>query len=259
MVNLKCFACTYMYVCQLWNLLHSWPSLAGGIPHSSFLLKISSLLIKGVSCPCGGLGQEYVINSWPVKPFETLKVIKGLYKYKWIKWIHLITVQALVTWRSVCCFGQWGREACVSFVSVQCFHPDAGRPLQPFTTKTLIGVGPDDIPVIGVAHVPVQFNIRQLSMHFLVADIAGEQKLQVCHSWLKAKHALTLETTALCCSRECVPSFLTANPARVSVPVPPVPTECGCIHQDMVDSYKVIALLIFNKCSVNYSFNIMYS
>ena len=168
------------------------------------------------------------------------------------------------------CSGLGHMKKCVLFWTVGqgsvcflCFSamlsPRSPRPLQPFTTKTLIGVGPDDIPVIGVAHVPVQINIRQLSMHFLVADIAGEQKLQVCHSWLKAKHALTLETTALCCSRECVPSFLTANPTRVSVPVPPVPTECGCIHQDMVDSYKVIALLIFNKCSVNYSFNIMYS
>ena len=28
--------------------MHSWSSLEGGIPHSAFLLKISSLLIKGV-------------------------------------------------------------------------------------------------------------------------------------------------------------------------------------------------------------------
>ena len=51
--------------------------LEGGIPHSAFLLKISSLL-KGVfSCPCGGLGQGGVTNTWPVKPLETVMVIKG--------------------------------------------------------------------------------------------------------------------------------------------------------------------------------------
>ena len=50
-------------------------SLEGGIPHSAFLPKISSLLIKGgFSCPCGCLG---VITTWLVKAFETEMVIEG--------------------------------------------------------------------------------------------------------------------------------------------------------------------------------------
>ena len=57
--------------------LHSIPLLEGGIPHAVFFLKLSSLLINGaLSCPLrGGLG--VVINIWPVKPFETVTVIKG--------------------------------------------------------------------------------------------------------------------------------------------------------------------------------------
>ena len=65
-----------MYACPFWHPLHSGPSLEGWIPHSVFLLKISSFLIKGVfSCPFGDLGREGVINIWPVKPFETVPVI----------------------------------------------------------------------------------------------------------------------------------------------------------------------------------------
>ena len=42
------------------------------------LTMISSLLIEGVfTCPCGGLGQGGVINTWPVEPFETVLVNKG--------------------------------------------------------------------------------------------------------------------------------------------------------------------------------------
>ena len=36
------------------------------------------LIIQGVfSCPPGGLGLGGVVNVWPVKPFETVTVIKG--------------------------------------------------------------------------------------------------------------------------------------------------------------------------------------
>ena len=50
-----------------------------GIVHSAVLPKSSSSLIKGViSCSCvGAWSQGGVINIFPVKPFETVMVIKG--------------------------------------------------------------------------------------------------------------------------------------------------------------------------------------
>ena len=61
------------------NKIERGTHLNVGIRHSAFLLKISSLLIKGVfSCPFGGLwGQGGAINIWPVNPFETVLVING--------------------------------------------------------------------------------------------------------------------------------------------------------------------------------------
>lgn len=56
-------------------------------------------------------------------------------------------------------------------------HPDVRPPLQPSTVKTLLGVGPGDVPVLGEAHFPVQINNHQVSVHFLVADIAGDEAL----------------------------------------------------------------------------------
>lgn len=56
--------------------------------------------------------------------------------------------------------------------------PPVGRaPLQGSPIKTLLGVGPGDIPVLGEAHVPVQINKRMVTVHFLVADIRGEEVL----------------------------------------------------------------------------------
>lgn len=43
--------------------------------------------------------------------------------------------------------------------------------------KTLLGVGPGDVPVVGEAHIPVKINNRQVSVHLLVADIAGDEAL----------------------------------------------------------------------------------
>lgn len=43
--------------------------------------------------------------------------------------------------------------------------------------ETLFGVGPGGIPVLGEAHIPVQINNRQVNVHFLVADIAGDEVL----------------------------------------------------------------------------------
>lgn len=56
-------------------------------------------------------------------------------------------------------------------------HPDTRTPLQPSVVKTLLGVGPGDIPVIGEVYVPVQINNRQVNVHFLVADVASEEAL----------------------------------------------------------------------------------
>lgn len=56
-------------------------------------------------------------------------------------------------------------------------HPDVRPPLQPSTVKTLIGVGPGEVPVLGEAHIPVRINNRQVSAHFLVADITGDEAL----------------------------------------------------------------------------------
>lgn len=78
-------------------------------------------------------------------------------------------------------------------------HPDVRPPLQPSIIKTLLGVGPGEIPVLGEAHIPVQINNQQVSVHFLVADIACDEAL-LGHPFLTQVHAsLILETIALCC------------------------------------------------------------
>lgn len=67
-------------------------------------------------------------------------------------------------------------------------HPDVWPPLHPSVVETLLGVGPGDIPVLGEAHSPVQINNRQVSVHFLVADIAGDEAL-LGHPFLTQAHA----------------------------------------------------------------------
>ena len=49
------------------------------IPYTAFLLKISSLLIQGsfFLARVGAWVKGGVANIWPVKPFETVMVIKG--------------------------------------------------------------------------------------------------------------------------------------------------------------------------------------
>ena len=45
---------------------------------SAFLLKMSSLLIKGIfSRLLGGYGQGAVVNTQPLQPIEAVPVIKG--------------------------------------------------------------------------------------------------------------------------------------------------------------------------------------
>ena len=54
------------------------PIPEGGIPYYAILLKISSLLIKGVfSRRLGDLESGGVINICPIKPFATVMTIKG--------------------------------------------------------------------------------------------------------------------------------------------------------------------------------------
>lgn len=51
-------------------------------------------------------------------------------------------------------------------------HSDVRPSLQPSLVKTLLGVGPGDIPVLSEAYVLVQINSRQV-----IADIAGDEVL----------------------------------------------------------------------------------
>ena len=71
--------CMYSPVCQLWHTLDSWSSLEEGIPYYAFLLKFSSLLISRefFLARVGAWVKGGVMNIWPVKPFETVMVIKG--------------------------------------------------------------------------------------------------------------------------------------------------------------------------------------
>ncbi|KAJ3588487.1 hypothetical protein NHX12_012079 [Muraenolepis orangiensis] len=56
-------------------------------------------------------------------------------------------------------------------------HPEVRPALQPPVVTSVVGIGPGDIPVVGEANFPVQINKRQVSIHFLVADIASEEAL----------------------------------------------------------------------------------
>lgn len=53
-------------------------------------------------------------------------------------------------------------------------HPDVRHTLQHSTIDILLGVGSGDVPE---AHIEVQLNNRQVSVHFLVAEIAGDEAL----------------------------------------------------------------------------------
>ncbi|KAL7406654.1 hypothetical protein ABVT39_024094 [Epinephelus coioides] len=69
------------------------------------------------------------------------------------------------------------RKSVLSLRHYNAIHPNARPPLQPSGVETLLGVGPGDVPVLGEAYIPVQINNRQVSVHFLVADIAGDEAL----------------------------------------------------------------------------------
>ena len=87
--------------------------------------------------------------------------------------IHL-TIQEL----EICAVLDSGaRRSVLPLHHYNAIHSNARPSLQPSTVKTLLGVGPGDVPVIGEAYIPVQINNRQVSVLFLVADIAGEEAL----------------------------------------------------------------------------------
>ena len=96
-------------------------------------------------------------------------------------------------------------------------HPDVRTPLQPSAVKTLLGVGPGDVPVIGEVHVPVQINNRQVSVHFLVADITSEEAL-LGHPFLtQAQARLDFGNSRIILFGEEVPYFHSMGPSRTRV------------------------------------------
>lgn len=56
-------------------------------------------------------------------------------------------------------------------------HPYVRPTLQHSTVETLLGVGHGDVPVLEETHIEVQLNNRQVSVHFLITDIAGNEAL----------------------------------------------------------------------------------
>ena len=70
-VWLQCLYC----VCHLRHQLHSNPRRRD--PSSAFLLKVSSLLMKGVILSLWGTSVRRCHNIWPVKPFGPGTVIRG--------------------------------------------------------------------------------------------------------------------------------------------------------------------------------------
>eukprot|EP00064_Thunnus_orientalis_P001978 superscaffoldBa00000136_g1982 len=89
-----------------------------------------------------------------------------------------MSIHMLVHELDVCAVLDSGaRKSVLPLHHYNAIHPDAHPPLQPSVVKTLLGVGPADVPVVGEAHIPVQINNWQVSMHFLVADIASNKAL----------------------------------------------------------------------------------
>ena len=89
-----------------------------------------------------------------------------------------INIHMIVYELEVCAVLDSGaRKSVFPLCHYNAIHPDVRPPLQSSIVETLIGVGPGDIPVLGEAHIPVQINNRQVSVLFLVADIAGDEAL----------------------------------------------------------------------------------
>ena len=63
----------YRYLYYTGNVLLGCMSLEGGILHSVFLLKISSLLIRFSLALWGARVRGVLRATWPVKPFENVQ------------------------------------------------------------------------------------------------------------------------------------------------------------------------------------------
>src|SRR4029434_6161357 len=82
---------------------------------------------------------------------------------------------------------------------------------------SLLGVGPSDVPVIGEVHVPVQINNRQVTVHFLVADITSEEAL-LGHPFLtQAQARLDFGNSRIILFGEEVSYFHSMGPSRTRV------------------------------------------
>ncbi|XP_063050302.1 uncharacterized protein LOC134445147 [Engraulis encrasicolus] len=105
-----------------------------------------------------------------------------------------------------------------SVLPLHCYnaiHPEVRPALQPSTVKTLLGVGPGDVPVTGEVQLLVQINNRQVSVNFLVADIAGEEAL-LGHPFLtQAQARLDFGTNRIILFGEEVPYFNTVSQPKI--------------------------------------------
>ncbi|XP_061754270.1 uncharacterized protein LOC133551511 isoform X2 [Nerophis ophidion] len=91
---------------------------------------------------------------------------------------HEMSIHMVVYGLEVCAVLDSGsRKSVFPLHHYDAIHLDVRPPLQSSAVETLIGVGPGDIPVLGEAHIPVLINNRQVSICFLVADIAGDEAL----------------------------------------------------------------------------------
>ncbi len=93
-----------------------------------------------------------------------------------------------MSWKYVLFLDSGARKRVLPLRHFSAIHPDVRPSFQPSVVKTLLGVGPGDIPVLGEAYILIQNNSRQVIMHFLVADIASDEVL-LGHPFLVQAHA----------------------------------------------------------------------
>lgn len=56
-------------------------------------------------------------------------------------------------------------------------HSEVQPILQHSTIKTVLGVRPGEVPVLGETHIEVQLNNRLVSIHFMILDSTGDEAL----------------------------------------------------------------------------------
>ncbi|XP_036001790.1 uncharacterized protein LOC118565513 [Fundulus heteroclitus] len=103
------------------------------------------------------------------------------------------------------------RRSVMPLCHYNAIHPDVRPSLQPSEVETLLGVGPGDVPVLGEAHIPVHINNRQVSVHFLVADIAGDEALLGHPFLIQAQARLDFGNHRIVLFGEEVPYFYSRN------------------------------------------------